>query len=203
LDRFGQIARARYAVGKRLQPDVLKAQVEVCGLVQQLELLQQKKLLAEARIRVVPQRVRAGYGLRVDNRVDERVDPVKSTGAAARYLRDLYEIFNDWPLVLAAYNAGENRILKLIERNRMHRFTEMADRGLLPAETILYVPFCNSKPEINTKTWLLRMQTHALRRLGNKPRPQTRRREKLIRRQEGPMSGQENWKEATLNFVKE
>jgi membrane-bound lytic murein transglycosylase D len=81
------------------------------------------------------------YGLRVDNRVDERVDPLKSTGAAARYLRDLYEMFNDWPLVLAAYNAGESRILKLIERmTRMHRFAEMADRGLLPAETILYVP---------------------------------------------------------------
>jgi outer membrane protein, heavy metal efflux system len=51
LDRFEQIARARYAVGKGLQPDVLKAQVEVSGLVQQLELLEQRKLLTEARIR--------------------------------------------------------------------------------------------------------------------------------------------------------
>ena len=51
VDRFEQIARARYAVGKGLQPDVLKAQVEVSGLVQQLELLEQKKLLTEARIR--------------------------------------------------------------------------------------------------------------------------------------------------------
>jgi outer membrane protein TolC len=51
LDRLEQIARARYAVGKGIQPDVLKAQVEVSGLVQQLELLGQKKLLAEARIR--------------------------------------------------------------------------------------------------------------------------------------------------------
>jgi len=80
------------------------------------------------------------YGLRVDNHVDERIYPVKSTQAAARYLRDLYDMFNDWPLVLAAYNGGENRILKLIEKTRIHRFTEMADRGLLPAETILYVP---------------------------------------------------------------
>ena len=53
LDRFEQIARARYAVGKGIQPDVLKAQVEVSGLVQQLDLLEQKKLLAEARIRSV------------------------------------------------------------------------------------------------------------------------------------------------------
>jgi len=51
LDRLEQIARARYAVGKGIQPDVLKAQVEVSGLVQQLEVLEQKKLLTEARIR--------------------------------------------------------------------------------------------------------------------------------------------------------
>src|SRR3989442_9263088 len=51
LDRLEQIARARYAVGKGIQPDVLKAQVEVSGLAQQIELLAQKKLLAEARIR--------------------------------------------------------------------------------------------------------------------------------------------------------
>ena len=51
LDRFEQIARARYAVGKGIQPDVLKAQVEVSGLAQRLEILDQKKLLAEARIR--------------------------------------------------------------------------------------------------------------------------------------------------------
>jgi outer membrane protein TolC len=53
LDRLEQIARARYAVGKGIQPDVLKAQVEVSGLVQQLELLQQKRLLTEARIRAL------------------------------------------------------------------------------------------------------------------------------------------------------
>src|SRR6266853_4493292 len=51
LNRFEQIARARSAVGKGIQPDVLKAQVEVSGLAQQLELLEQKKLLTEARIR--------------------------------------------------------------------------------------------------------------------------------------------------------
>ena len=51
LDRLEQIARARYAVGKGIQPDVLKAQVEVSGLVQQLEVLEQKKLLTEAQIK--------------------------------------------------------------------------------------------------------------------------------------------------------
>jgi len=51
VDRFEQIARARYSVGKGIQPDVLKAQVEVSGLAQQLEILEQKRLVTEARIR--------------------------------------------------------------------------------------------------------------------------------------------------------
>jgi peptidoglycan lytic transglycosylase D len=80
------------------------------------------------------------YGLRVDDRVDERVDPIKSTHAAASYLRDLYAMFHDWPLALAAYNTGENRIQNVIDRTGIRGFTEMAQRRLLPLETIQYVP---------------------------------------------------------------
>jgi soluble lytic murein transglycosylase-like protein len=80
------------------------------------------------------------YGLRVDSRVDERVDPIKSTYAAIRYLRDLYDMFHDWPLALAAYNAGENRVQDVIERTGIRRLTEMAQKGMLPIETIRYVP---------------------------------------------------------------
>jgi soluble lytic murein transglycosylase-like protein len=80
------------------------------------------------------------YGLRVDHQTDERLDPLKSTYAAARYLRELYGIFRDWPLALAAYNAGENRIQGVIERTGIQRFADMATRELLPAETIHYVP---------------------------------------------------------------
>jgi membrane-bound lytic murein transglycosylase D len=80
------------------------------------------------------------YGLTVDHRRDERLDPLKSTYAAARYLRDLYTMFRDWPLVLAAYNAGENRIRSVIERTGAERFVDMAARRLLPIETMNYVP---------------------------------------------------------------
>jgi membrane-bound lytic murein transglycosylase D len=56
------------------------------------------------------------YGLQVNSLVDERRDPVKSSDAAARYLRDLYKIFGDWNLVIAAYNCGPENINKAIRR---------------------------------------------------------------------------------------
>ena len=56
------------------------------------------------------------YGLQVNSLVDERRDPVKSSYAAARYLRDLYKIFGDWNLVIAAYNCGPENVNKAIRR---------------------------------------------------------------------------------------
>src|SRR4051812_14423364 len=80
------------------------------------------------------------YGLRVDWWVDERADPERSTRAAAAYLRDLYRQFNDWPLTLAAYNAGPGRVRRALEQNNAATFWELCDAGALPKETRGYVP---------------------------------------------------------------
>lgn len=79
------------------------------------------------------------FGLRVRGN-DERTDPVKSTRAAARYLSFLYARFGDWPLALAAYNAGEQRVHNAIAKARTADFWQLAASGLLPRETRAYVP---------------------------------------------------------------
>jgi membrane-bound lytic murein transglycosylase D len=80
------------------------------------------------------------YGLRIDQYVDERRDPVKSTEAAARYLRDLYDMFNDWHLSLAAYNTGEGNIARVLERRGADDYWDMRKRGYIVRETREYVP---------------------------------------------------------------
>jgi hypothetical protein len=80
------------------------------------------------------------YGLRIDQYVDERRDPVKSTHAAARYLKDLYDMFGNWHLSLAAYNTGEGHITRILGRGVADDFWQMSDRGYLYQETENYVP---------------------------------------------------------------
>jgi membrane-bound lytic murein transglycosylase D len=69
---------------------------------------------------------------------DERTDPEKSARAAARYLRTLHGRFGNWPLALAAYNAGEGRVSRTLAARRGKEFADIAES--LPAETRMYVP---------------------------------------------------------------
>jgi membrane-bound lytic murein transglycosylase D len=80
------------------------------------------------------------YGLRVDEYVDERRDPIKSTVAAARYLRDLYDLFGTWPLAMAAYNAGERKIQRALRKAKAETFWEIAQTKFIRRETREYVP---------------------------------------------------------------
>jgi membrane-bound lytic murein transglycosylase D len=73
---------------------------------------------------------------------DERTHPEKNARAAARYLRHLHDRFGDWPLALAAYNAGETRVDGLLKKSRTRSYQAIADR--LPAETQMYVPKCEA-----------------------------------------------------------
>jgi len=92
------------------------------------------------------------YGLEINSLVDERRDPVKSSFAAARLLRDLYRIFGDWNLVIAAYNCGPENINKAIRRHRAAKGRKQDEAisqedkdywaiyPYLPRETRGYVP---------------------------------------------------------------
>lgn len=72
------------------------------------------------------------YGLQVNSLVDERRDPVKSSDAAARYLRDLYKIFGDWNLVIAAYNCGPENVNKAIRRANPTITRSQEEEGVQP-----------------------------------------------------------------------
>jgi membrane-bound lytic murein transglycosylase D len=79
-------------------------------------------------------------GLRVDSIVDERMDPVRSTHAAAQHLRWLYRTHGDWELAAAAYNAGTGRISRGLQAFGATNFWDLAQRGDLAEETRHYVP---------------------------------------------------------------
>lgn len=79
------------------------------------------------------------YGLESNSLIDERRDPIKSTWAAARYLRDLYTIYQDWNLVIAAYNCGPGNINKAMRRANGEK-DYWAIYNYLPKETRGYVP---------------------------------------------------------------
>jgi membrane-bound lytic murein transglycosylase D len=83
---------------------------------------------------------------------DERTDPKKSADAAARMLRTLHAKFKDWPLAIAAYNAGAGRIQRTLDKEKARTFAEIA--AALPAETRMYVPKVLATVRVRTGTSL-------------------------------------------------
>ena len=79
------------------------------------------------------------FGL-INEEGDFRADILRSTRAAAQYLRVLLDQFHDWRLALAAYNAGEERVEEAIQKAQSRDFSELSRLGLLPSETLNYVP---------------------------------------------------------------
>jgi membrane-bound lytic murein transglycosylase D len=80
------------------------------------------------------------YGLRKDRWVDERKDPVKSAAAAAHHLKDLYQTFGDWFLVMAAYDSGPLTVQRAIEKTGYADYWDLRRLHALPVETENYVP---------------------------------------------------------------
>lgn len=78
------------------------------------------------------------YGLQQNGVIDERIDPVQATDAAARYLKQLYKQYNDWALALAAYNSGPTRVNSAIKKAHSNNFWVI--QRYLPEETRNYVP---------------------------------------------------------------
>jgi membrane-bound lytic murein transglycosylase D len=80
------------------------------------------------------------YGLKVDAWVDERRDPIASTVAAAKYLKDLYLMFESWYLAASAYNAGEYKIMRAIDQLKTNNYWRICTTHVLKRETKDYIP---------------------------------------------------------------
>jgi membrane-bound lytic murein transglycosylase D len=80
------------------------------------------------------------YGLVRTASTDDRFDPEKATRASARHLHDLYNMFGDWYLAMAAYNCGPNAVARAVERTGYADFWELRNRHVLPEQTVNYVP---------------------------------------------------------------
>lgn len=88
---------------------------------------------------------------------DERLSPEKNARAASAYLETLYEKFGDWPLAIAAYNAGETRVRSLLEKHKAKTFGEIAQ--YLPAETQMYVPRIDATLQLREGVQLAKLES--------------------------------------------
>ena len=140
---------ASYQRSGRYRPEIVKA-LEEAGLPTALSWLPliesgyKVKALSRARALGLWQFIPSTgykYGLKRDEWIDERMDVTKSTQAAIAYMKELHDMFGDWMTVLAAYNCGEVRVLRVIRNqnvNYLDNFWDLFDR--LPYETARYVP---------------------------------------------------------------
>jgi membrane-bound lytic murein transglycosylase D len=137
---LGRVETLRPALEPILRQEGIPPQLTAVVLVEsggQLNALSPKG--ARGLWQIMPETARR-YGLVVNRSLDERLDLDKSTRAAARYLRDLYTQFGNWPLALAAYNSGEETVQRAIDRASTRDFDSIARAGMLPLETRNYVP---------------------------------------------------------------
>ena len=105
------------------------------------------------------------FGLTITNETDDRLDVLKSTRAAARYLRDLHTQFGDWPLVLAAYNVGEMVVHNAVLRSGSKDFALLSSKRLIPTETRAYVPAVMAASRLLTGNGVPRKNAAQLRRM--------------------------------------
>ena len=105
------------------------------------------------------------FGLTITNETDDRLDVLKSTRAAARYLRDLHAQFGDWSLALAAYNVGEMAVEKAVLRSGSRDFALLSSKRLIPAETREYVPAVMAASHLLTGNGVPRKNATQLRRM--------------------------------------
>ena len=84
------------------------------------------------------------YGLKQDWWVDERSNPEKATRAAARFLKELHQMFGDWNLALAAYNAGPGKVSRSLQRNGANDYWTLRKTRAFPRETKNYVPMIHA-----------------------------------------------------------
>lgn len=81
------------------------------------------------------------YNLQINSLIDERKDPFKSTLAAVKYFRSLYNVFGNWYFAFAAYNGGENRMFRVLMKHESRDFWAIAEtKKMLPKETVNYIP---------------------------------------------------------------
>jgi membrane-bound lytic murein transglycosylase D len=105
------------------------------------------------------------FGLTINSETDDRLDVLKSTRAAARYLRDLHQQFGDWSLALAAYNVGALVVQKAILKSGSKDFELLSSKRLIPAETRAYVPAVLAASHLLTGNSVLGSYAAQMRRM--------------------------------------